>query len=280
MDGFNAVALSDFNALMALQGKQPLTLADGCYGVLTSADEQRGSPEIERQILTSGTVLEINGVSYAPDPNAVLTGTLGSGAADNMLILPDTMKAENRLDETQLLCGNYLGEKEEADARFVSAVESLNFTDIVPNEGSFSWYYATRLEMYQQTMGSKILVLFLGIYLGIIFLLTSAAVLALQQLSQAADNVGRYRVLSRLGASESMRSRSLYIQIFLSFFLPLALAVIHAVVGMKAANDAISIVGRVDALTSSIVTAVFILVVYGAYFLATCWGGRRMIRGA
>ena len=66
---------------------------------------------------------------------------------------------------------------------------------------------------------------------------------------------------------------------FLFVFLPLALAVVHAAVGMTSANAAIAQVGRVDSAASSAVTAVFILVVYGAYFLATCWGSRRIIRG-
>ena len=44
-------------------------------------------------------------------------------------------------------------------------------------------------------MGNKILALFLGLYLGITFLLAAAAVLALQQLSQGADNAGRYAIL-------------------------------------------------------------------------------------
>lgn len=48
----------------------------------------------------------------------------------------------------------------------------------------------SRLALYQETMGSKILVLFLGLYLGFTFLLAAAAVLALQQLSQGADNAG------------------------------------------------------------------------------------------
>ena len=127
-------------------------------------------------------------------------------------------------------------------------------------------------------MGTKLLVLFLGLYLGIIFLVTSAAVLALQQLSQAADNVERYRILSRLGVEESMRDRSSDIQVFLAFFLPLVLAVIHSIVGMKAANDVIAQLGKLDTVASSAVTAVFILVVYGLYFLATCWSSRRILR--
>ena len=145
-------------------------------------------------------------------------------------------------------------------------------------DSAFGLSLSTKRFIYLDTMGTKILVLFIGLYLGAIFLITSAAVLALQMLSQAADNVGRYRILRKLGVEEKMRDRSIDIQVFLYFFLPLLLAVIHSIVGIKAANDVIADIGKLDAVASSIVTAIIILVVYGAYFLATCWGSRRMVR--
>lgn len=76
-----------------------------------------------------------------------------------------------------------------------------------------------------------------------------------------------------------MRNQALFTQVFLSFFLPLALAVVHSIVGMTAANAVIAVVGRVDSTQSSLVTASFILVIYGAYFLATYLGSRAMLRG-
>ena len=136
----------------------------------------------------------------------------------------------------------------------------------------------TRLNLYQETMGSKILALFLGLYLGLTFLLAAAAVLALQQLSQAADNAGRYAILRRLGAEEKLVSRSAVEQVALAFLLPLGLALVHTVVGMKAANDLISAAGKVDSVQSSMATALVLLAVYGGYFLATALACRRMSR--
>ena len=112
--------------------------------------------------------------------------------------------------------------------------------------------------------------------LGGFLLLAAAAVLALQQLSQGADNAGRYAILRRLGAQESMVSRCAVEQVALAFLLPLALALIHSVVGMKAANDFIAQAGKVDALQSTAVTALMLLVVYGGYFLATALACRRL----
>ena len=136
----------------------------------------------------------------------------------------------------------------------------------------------TRLMIYQDLMGSKLIALFLGLYLGFTFLLAAAAVLALQQLSQAADNAGRYAVLRRLGAEERLAARSATQQVALAFLLPLGLAVVHSIVGMKAANDLIATAGQVDNVQSSLATALVLLAVYGGYFLATALACRRMSR--
>ena len=126
-------------------------------------------------------------------------------------------------------------------------------------------------------MGTKALVLFIGLYLGVVFLLASAAVLALQQLTQAADAAGQYRVLALLGAPAKLRGRAADAQVALAFLLPLVLALVHAAVGMTAANAVIAEVGKVDASASAAVTALLLAVVYGGYFLATCRGSRRLL---
>ena len=167
---------------------------------------------------------------------------------------------------------DYAGEPNGAEGAFLQAVSDI------PATGGYQ--YSTKQSTWMDLMGTKVLVLFIGLYLGVVFLVASAAVLALQQLSQAADSAGRYQILSRLGVSENMRGRSVDIQVFLAFFLPLALALVHAVVGMTAANAVIAEVGRVDAAASSAVTALLLVAVYGGYFLATCWGSRRILRAA
>lgn len=277
LSDFEALRLSDYNALMALQGKPGLTLGGDSYQILwgtVNADksQMQAFAALEADLTLGGETYRFAGTQS----QVIYTS---AGFYSSMLILPDAA-LEGLPLSGQTLVGNYPAgtDAQAADARLSQAMRNLVPRDYNA-DGGYSYSSDTRLGIYMDTMGSKILVLFIGIYLGIIFLLTSAAVLALQQLSQAADNAGRYRILSRLGAPEKMRDRSLYVQVFLYFFLPLSLAVVHSVVGMTAANAAIAEVGRVDAVASSVVTAAFILVVYGAYFLATCLASRRIVRG-
>ena len=185
-------------------------------------------------------------------------------------VQPDDAAQGAHIDGWYFLA-DYAGDKYAAEARFQEALSTLNTLGV--------YGCTTRIGTWMEVMGTKVLVLFIGLYLGVVFLLASAAVLALQQLTQAADNAPRYQLLARLGAPERMRARSVDIQVFLSFFLPLALALVHAAVGMTAANAVIAEVGKVDAAASSAVAAVLLLVIYGGYFLATCWGSRRIVRG-
>ena len=234
-DAYAVVLLSDYNALMALQGGQALA-GDGL-------------PLVTDQ--------------------AIVTGYSGM---NRYLVAPDSW-AEALQVRRQVFCANYRGDKQTAEDALAAAYRSPAFSD------GLTLSLDTRIGIYTENMGSKILVLFMGLYLGMVFLLTAAAVLALQQLSQAADTVPRYQILSRLGVPERMRDRSVLTQVALSFFLPLALAVVHSIVGMTAANAVISVVGRVDSVRSSLVTAGFLVLIYGAYFLATCFGARRIVKG-
>ena len=193
------------------------------------------------------------------------TGSLGL----SYVLIPDEM-AQQLSPSRQVWSADYLADKEETEEEIMDTIQSLD----VP----FASWITTRLNIYQDLMGSKILALFLGLYLGFTFLLAAAAVLALQQLSQAADNAGRYALLRKLGAEEKLVARSATQQVALAFLLPLALALLHSVVGMKAANDLIATAGKVDSVASSAVTALVLVVVYGGYFLATALACRRMAK--
>ena len=119
---------------------------------------------------------------------------------------------------------------------------------------------------------------YIAIYLGIVFLLTSAAVLALQQLSESADNLERYGLLRKIGVEPRMINRSLLAQIAIYFFIPLALALIHSAVGIFVISQLLKQFGEMDITGNVIATVVSLIVIYGAYFIATYLCSKTMIR--
>lgn len=112
---------------------------------------------------------------------------------------------------------------------------------------------------------------------GLVFLIASAAILVLQQLSEATDHVKRYELLRKIGVTRKQLSRSLFIQIALYFFAPLSLAVVHATVGIQMTNKIVEAFGNINLGRSTLYTALFILVIYGTYFLATYLGAKSII---
>lgn len=200
-------------------------------------------------------------------PNAIVNGP----AADGVAVVPDDM-ISRLTPRRQMVNITYAGNVSKVDDLVrMTLDEAEDFT------GGLDIMMNYKLDNYYDLIGAKILVLYMGLYLGLVFLLTAAAVLALQQLSQAADNAQRYELLSKLGAPRAMRRGALIRQVALAFLLPLALGTIHAFVGMKAANEVIQAMGRVDSVHSSLLTAGLLLVIYGGYFLATCLGAWRAV---
>lgn len=208
---------------------------------------------------------------YLPENSgfALVTGNLGL----RYVVIPDEMARDLKV-RRQVWSADYAG-----DQREKAETEAALFQILAPLREQVNLRVDSRLSTYEEMMGNKILALFLGLYLGFTFLLAAAAVLALQQLSQAADNTGRYAILRRLGAEEKLTARSATQQVALAFLLPLGLALVHSAVGMKAANDLIAEVGKVDSVQSSLVTALLLVMVYGGYFLATALACRRMAKG-
>ena len=120
-------------------------------------------------------------------------------------------------------------------------------------------------------------VTYLALYIGFILLIACASIFALQQLSEASDNVRAYRVLAELGAERSTANRALFIQIGVYFLLPLIVASAHAFVALSIVADVVSIVGGINIASSLVGTIALVLAVYGGYFLLTYFTARSII---
>lgn len=140
----------------------------------------------------------------------------------------------------------------------------------------FYWYDADSIRV--NSAGLSVSFTYVGIYLGIVFLIASAAILSLQLLSQAEDNKQRYAILTKIGTEESMQNKAILLQIGLYFLLPLILATIHSIVGIQMVNALVSFLGKGDILDASLLTGAFFLLLYGAYFSLTYSQYKRILR--
>ena len=161
--------------------------------------------------------------------------TTGQKIEVGTVIVPDEIAACG----TPLTIGlnlQYSGDKEQAEAQFQQAVKQY--------DGKGSIY--TKIEMWEQGNGLKTAIYYIALYIGIVFLLTCSAVLALQQLSESSDNVERYTLLQKIGTEKRMLNRALFWQILIYFMVPLVLALIHSYVGITVSNEVIQIYGNMN----------------------------------
>ena len=113
------------------------------------------------------------------------------------------------------------------------------------------------------------IVTFIGLYLGLISLISCAAILALKELSESSDNIEKFNMLRKIGVSEKDLNKALFRQIGVFFMFPLALAIIHSVFGIMFCNSILKTMGVSFNLPSVIITAIFIVFIYGGYFIMT-----------
>ena len=122
------------------------------------------------------------------------------------------------------------------------------------------------------------MVTFIGLYLGIIFLISSAAILGLKELSESSDNKERFICLRRIGADERLINKALFRQIAIFFALPLILALIHSIFGIMFAVKILEVFGTNELLPSIIVTAIILVFIYGGYFIITYYSSKNIIK--
>ncbi|MGL5086885.1 MAG: ABC transporter permease, partial [Clostridium sp.] len=263
-----------------LSGKEPIDLNENEILVTSNFDKYQDSL---KAFVSSKESVKIDGKSYNVKNTELITdANYTDTIASNMLtlIVPDILVVDKE-PKTSYVNINYKADnKEVLEKEFKELF--FNFRDQTEKYDQYDTFMLgyTKEEIYEETKGMTTTVLFVGIYLGTIFLITSAAVLALQQLSEASDSVDRYKSLKRIGATEKMINKTIFTQTLIYFMLPLTLALVHSIVGIGVANDFITMFGKSDILVSSIMTALVIVIVYGGYFYATYTGYKSIVKNS
>lgn len=264
--------VSDYNKIASLYGKQTVEVAADEYAVICNYENIAVWRD---KALEMGTVISLDGKEYHPHDSKCLNGFLrisGNASNSGIIILPDEAVREEWA-ETSFMAANYNADDQQGKERMeeeLTAVDSPAFEDLNA---------ITKISIYESSVGLGAIITFIGIYLGVIFLISSAAILALKELSDSSDNRERYAVLRQIGTDEKMINRALLTQTAIFFLIPLALAAVHSVFGIKFVNVILATMGAESKGESILGTAIFIIAIYGGYFIATYFGSKRIIAG-
>ena len=273
----NYMKLSDYNKIRALDNRNAIELNKD--EVLITSNYANTLEAIQNYVKNNDSI-KIENKSYKIKDKKVIEENLKTDfMKDNMItVIVNDDVCDNMTLISSNVNVNFVGEgKEKRESDFTNKIYSYKTTDTDYDKIGFV-LGASRTEIYESNKGMTTIVLFIGIYIGIVFLISSMAVLALQQLSEASDSIDRYKSLKRLGASGKDINKTIFIQTLVYFSLPVILAFIHSVVGIKVANDFVSVYNKPDIMGSSLITAGIFMIVYIIYFYITYSGYKNIVK--
>lgn len=269
----NIMSISDYNKVAKLYGNKTYTLKENEYIVIA---DYNSMIDIRNKALNKNSIITVNDNVLNPKYSECKYGFVDVGAQhlnSGIIVVPDNVVNEN-MPKKEILLANYNANTKSEKQKINSLINNLENTYNKTNLVS----YNTKIDMLESSIGLGALVTFIGLYLGIIFLISSAAILALKELSESTDNKERYKMIRKLGADEKMINKALFNQIFIFFMIPLSLAIVHSIFGIKFANKILGTMG-INGLTSSItMTFIFLVLIYGGYFLLTYFASKNIIR--
>lgn len=268
------MTIGDYNSVARLYGNSTYELNDDEYIIVA---DYKNMVMIRNQALKKGIILSVNGKEYKPRYSECMDGFVQIGVLnmnDGILVVPDNAVKPQQVRNMGLSADYRADTKEE---RYSIETQLDNLMKNISYQTSFiSWN--SRIDLAESSVGLGALVTFIALYLGIIFLISSAAILALRELSDSADNKERYGMLRKLGVDERMIDMALFKQIGIFFAFPLILALIHSVFGIKFINIILATMGMSSMAASIGLTLAFVAVIYGGYFLITYLCSRSIIR--
>lgn len=272
------MTIGDYNRIARLYGKDTYELKKDQYMVIADYKQM----VLVRNIpLGRGQSLEINGKKYIPKYRECQEGFVELAAQQlngGIVLVPDGAVTKDQ-SSVWGISGNYKAADREGKQEQEKRLNKVIKKEQKDAKDTKDWVSVnTRLDIAQSSVGLGALVTFVALYLGIIFLISSAAILALKELSESADNRQRYDMLRKIGVDEKDIHKALFKQIGIYFAFPLLLAVIHSIVGIRFIHILLETMGVSFMLASVGMTAVLLIVVYGGYFIITYLCSRSMIR--
>jgi putative ABC transport system permease protein len=270
-DNMPIMSISDYNKILESQGRDKLELNDNQY-ILNCC--YKGTKELLADYLGENGEITVVGQTLTPalpKVQEVIYYLTPVGSNDKGTIIVSDQLAKE-LSPTVVVLNAHLQKGVEPESFDNQILKLIGGSD-------FPYKFFTKSMLNVMYYGTFAMLAFVCCYMGIIFLIISVSILALQQLTETVDNVYRYQMLKNLGVDRKMCNKSIFRQIVVYFGTPLLLAILYTLVGLP---KILTMVRRSLGLQigSNVgITLVLFLLIYGSYFIITYFSCRGILGG-
>lgn len=257
------IKLSDYNKSLALQNKQAISLDNNEIYINTQYDSF--SKKMKNRI---GDSIELFDQTFVFQGYLQTNLTTNIGSDDGFYVVMNDAYLTG-IPAAYLLNANYKAGID--DSIFLPLIEEDLDEDVYINGCS-------KEIVKDANTGTTAIITFIALYISIVFLITSAAVLSIQQLSKVQDNIESFKLLRKIGVDNTLMKKSIFVETLIYFSMPLILAIVHSIVGISVIHSIIVVEApNLDIFGDTISTAAVFLSIYLVYFIITHFSSSRVI---
>ncbi len=148
-------------------------------------------------------------------------------------------------------------------------------------EGRFSYSISSTSETRENMFSVFGAFLFLGLFLGTLFLLAAVLILYYKQLSEGMADRERFMILQKVGMGKSEVRKTIHTQVRIVFFLPLGVAILHTLAAYPMMNLIVKAMvgGRIDSLYfwCMLITSLLFAMIYTIVYAITTHTYTRLV---
>lgn len=174
---------SDYNRILQIQGKsgQAVDLGDNQYQLVATLPM---ALEFYNEFLEGNNAINLDNMTLTSKTKEVVELSIVNGEGNEGFIVVNDEIAEKYGSEMEgvnnYIIGNYTQNDENYENKFRKLIDQFN----QDNQGEYIISF-TRVQMSESAIGTSALFTFIGLYLGIVFAISSGTVLAIEQLSES-----------------------------------------------------------------------------------------------
>lgn len=264
-DSYQIISLSNLNEILKLEGDKEL-------GSITDKEFIYADSGMIKEYEKTNIDLNNNGKSVSLNCKSSLEKKLfNSFASADMVVVSDN-EFENLKENNELKhYYSYNITNQKNGEEFNKKV--LKITEKYPSENEkrpSSSYVFSYYKTFKDEFTTSGVMVFIGVFVGLVFLVCTGSVIFFKLLSEAQDEAPRYTVLKKIGVDEDDIKSSVYKQVGFNFFLPLVLGSLHSIVAnyvvCKILGQNLSIVMLWTLIPYSIIYIIYYLITSKFYF--------------
>lgn len=245
-----------YNRLAAIQKKEKIDVNNANAVILDIGYDERFSPKYEGKTVSTANNIILTFQSYQTQ------SVLNFGTAGITVVVSNEYYKLLKEDGVVL---NY----QVIGIDKASTELSEKFAKHLPEEARFS-SAPQDLQKGIESVGS---LLFIGSFLGLVFLAATGSIIYFKVLTEAEEDKSQYNMLYKMGVSPKETRKSIASQVFVVFFVPLAVGLLHSAIALKAFSSLL----MMDLVKPVLIWMIAYTAIYGLYYLLTVASYNRII---